>query len=265
MRKKPALLRFLLPLAALAAFQPARADELVIGIGAGYAPQFEGSNDYQAFPLPSFSYENDYLSIKTNQLGLEADLIPGKAFGAGPIVQYDFGRDPEEIDNRVVARLTAIDPAVRAGGFVEAALPAGDLGIGPMFLNARISAVQAFGDTNDGFVADGSLGMFTLAGPWSLGASLTAAYGDEEHMRDFFSVSALDSLASGLPRFDAQAGIKDIGAEAFVGYALDEKWSVSVFGKVSKLVGDASESPIVAIEGERNQFFIGASVSYKLF
>jgi outer membrane scaffolding protein for murein synthesis (MipA/OmpV family) len=241
------------------------ADSLTVGLGAGFAPQFTGSTDYQAFPLPTFSYETQSFTVETSELGVLFDFIPGPAFGAGPIIQYSFGRVPDDIDNEVVSKLPQVDDAIQVGGFLSGAVPIAEMGGSPLFLTGRIEALTTVGANYDGVTANASVGLFTMAGKWSLGTNFAVNYANEDQMQAFFGVTEKGSAASGLPTFEAGAGLESVGIEAFVGYEINEKWSVSAFGSYSYLTGDAGDSPIVELEGTRDQYFIGTAISYKVF
>jgi outer membrane scaffolding protein for murein synthesis (MipA/OmpV family) len=243
----------------------AAADSLTLGLGAGFAPQFTGSTDYQAFPLPSFSYETESFTVETSELGVLFDFIPGPGFGAGPIVQYSFGRVPDDIDNEVVSKLPQVDDAIQVGGFLSGAIPIAEMGQSPLFLTGRVEALSTVGANYDGVTANASVGLFTMAGKWSMGANFAVNYANEDQMQAFFGVTEKGSAASGLPTFEASAGLESVGVEAFVGYEIDEKWSVSAFGSYSQLTGDAADSPIVEFEGTQDQYFIGTAISYKVF
>lgn len=240
---------------------PAVAGEFSISLGAGVAPQYRGADEYRLIPMPGFSWEGETFSVKTSRLGLEADLVPGRGFAAGPILRYSFGRDPGDIDDPVVALLPEIDAAVQAGGYASAAIPLGDPSTNPLFLTLRGEAVQALGG-EQGLTAEFSAGILARMSPVTLGVAATLAWADGEHMDTFFGVTPAASAASGLPAFDPGAGISEWGVEAFAGYELNENWSVSAFGKWSRLTGDAADSPIVSVRGDADQFFAGASLRY---
>ena len=243
----------------------AAADSLTLGLGAGLAPQFTGSTDYKAFPVPTFKYETDTFTVGTSKLGVLFDFIPGPGFGAGPIVRYSFGRVPDDIDNSVVSKLPKVDNAVQVGGFLSAVVPIAEMSDSPLFLTGRLEVMAAVGANYDGTTANASVGLFTMSGPWSVGTNLAASYANEDEMQTFFGITQEASAASGLPTFSAGAGFQSVGVEAFVGYKFNEKWSISAFGGYSRLIDDAADSPIVQIEGTPDQYFFGTAINYKVF
>jgi outer membrane protein len=75
-------------------------------------------------------------------------------------------------------------------------------------------------------------------------------------------VTAAQSAASvaGLAAYDADAGIKDVYFGLTTNVPLSDVWTLKLSGRYSRLVGDASDSPIVEDE---NQFFGGLGLSYR--
>lgn len=242
-------------------------DELKIGVGAAVVPQFEGADEYRFIPFPSLSFENDLLTVRNRGLGVEADFIPSPAFGLGPIISYDLGRKPDNIDDPVVSRLREIDGTLRIGGFVETGVPLGGLESleagKPVILSARIAGQQAT-DTDQGFTGTGSLSLIMPMDRWTVGTSISTTYASSDYMNTKFGITPADSAASGLPQYNAQAGFKDVGVGFFTSYKLDENWSVNGVARYSRLIGDAADSPIVQQRGTENQGFVGLSFTYTL-
>lgn len=237
------------------------ADTVKIGIGAGVSPDYEGADEYRAIPFPSFSWESDLFTLRTRGPGLEADFVPSKAFGLGPILRYDFGRD--DVDDAVVALLPAVEGSLEAGGFAEMAFPVGQLMDGPVLATARLEATQGLGDDgHGGLEAKGSVGLLIPGDPLTVGANLNVTWADDDYMRAYFGVTAAGAAASGLPVFAPDAGIKDVGASLFASYDLNEAWAVTMIASYTRLVGDAADSPIVTQRGTENQFFGGLGLSY---
>jgi outer membrane scaffolding protein for murein synthesis (MipA/OmpV family) len=80
-------------------------------------------------------------------------------------------------------------------------------------------------------------------------------------MRAFYGVSAQQSVISGLPQFDATAGISDLYLEAVAGYDISRHWSVTVDAIAARLHGDAADSPFTET---RAQLSVLASITYKI-
>lgn len=245
----------------------AQAGELTVGFGPGLAPDYVGSNDLTFAPLPSIEYRVEGRSVKSNNLGFEVDIIADPSIGFGPIVRYDPGRnDLFNVHDAVVRKMHRVSGALEAGGFVELTRQIGSLETSaPSFFNARLSAAKAVDVGHDGALVEGSAGLSHLAGGWLLGANVTAAYGSKAYQSAYFGVDARDALQTGLGRYSAGAGLRDVGAGVIIGRSFGAKWSGILIGAYSRIVGDAAKSPVVRDRGSRNQGFVGFSVSYRVF
>ncbi len=79
-------------------------------------------------------------------------------------------------------------------------------------------------------------------------------------MASFFSVSKRQSGKSGLPSYDADAGIKSAGPQLVLLYRMNRDWGLELLAAYDRLTGDAEDSPIVK---DRDQFRAGLGVSYR--
>ena len=88
-----------------------------IGIGVGMAPDYEGSEDYEAVPLPyarvTWGDNGNYVLLNGNNV--RANLL-SKKWQAGPLLQYRQERD--DVDNDRVDKMKDIDSVVEAGAFI---------------------------------------------------------------------------------------------------------------------------------------------------
>src|SRR5208282_2661165 len=100
------------------------------------------------------------------------------------------------------------------------------------------------------------LDRFTLSGGPRFTLQNTAA------TAPYFSVNAAQSLASGLPIFDASGGSHSVGAGAQLHYQFDPQWEVHSYVEYNRLLGDAAASPLVALRGSPNQLNVGVGASY---
>jgi len=238
-------------------------NSLKIGLGAGVAPDYEGSDDYRFLPFPSFELRHEGFGIRTNRLGVEADLIPFQGFEMGPVVRYNMGRN--NVRDDVVDLLPEVDGTAELGGYVGAGLPLNLIGgETDAILFGRLSGLQGLGGGHDGAVFEGSLGVIApLTSELTVITSFNTSYMSGDYADAFFSVSAAGATASGLSAYDAGAGFKDVGASLIVRYAWTENWSTTLIGSYTRLVGQAADGPIVASRGSADQMFAGVSVGYQ--
>ncbi len=249
-----------------AAAQEKEAPSLTFGAGVGATNDYEGSDEFQAVPLVSFEYVGRRFSVKSRGIGLEADVIPSPKLQFGPIVSYRFGRD-EDVDDRAVAALPEVDDSLEVGMYAATGVPMTALGIeDPGVVFARGSFVHDILDGHDGFLISGSVGVTRpLAEDLKGVLSVSTNYASDAYMNAYFDVTPAGAAASGLSRFDADGGFKDVGVSAVLSYAFTDSWSLSVIGAYTRLLGDAASSPVTADAGSRDQFFGGLSINYRAF
>lgn len=246
----------------------AHADELSIGLGVGWVPEFEGSNDFRIIALPSFKYENDWIEIKPSQLGLEADLFPDSHFDLGPIVRYGSGRnDRREVDDPVVSLLETVDDAMEFGFSFSGGIPIHYMGIEDEGIIAtRVEVIHGLNSGHGGTTVEGAFRYVRpLSNRFTLISSVSLTWASSDYQQAFFTITPEDAARSGLPAFQANAGIKDIGFSVAGRYKFNQHWRSSAIFQLKRLMGDAADSPIVSIRGARNQPFMGINLEYKVF
>lgn len=225
---------------------------IVIGGGGAYAPDYEGSDDYefQPFPFASIVYD-DFIFIQGTSLG--ANLLNYEGLKAGPIVRYSGGRD--EDDNNALDGLSDVDDSIEVGGFVGY-----ELGI----WSVAMTVTQDVAGGHEGLLAEMSTGVAVpLSETVSSSIEASATWADSNYMDAFFGVSGGQALRSGYARHEADAGFKDVGVAVGLNYMVTETITVAGRAEYKKLLGDAADSPIVKDEGSDDQFFTGMFLTYK--
>ena len=91
--------------------------------------------------------------------------------------------------------------------------------------------------------------------------ALGTTWASDDYMESFFAVDAQQSADSGLKKYDAEAGIKDVSVSMTSGYKITNRWRIGGKLEYKRLVGDAADSPIV---DDENQFLAGISLSYHM-
>jgi MipA family protein len=100
---------------------------------------------------------------------------------------------------------------------------------------------------------------------WRLGAhdaltlspGLTLANGD--FMRTTYGVSARQAQSDDLPAYDAKAGVRNVGLDIDWGSELSTKFTLDAGISLSRLVGSAAHSPLIA---RRSQAALFSALSY---
>ncbi len=246
--------------AIVAAAQPAAATDFTIGLGAGLAPDYEGSEDYEAVPSWVFSANNlydpaTYVSLRGTQL--RSNLVPHPQFRAGISGLYVGERD--DVENDRVDDLRKTDAALLVGAGVGwDFFPQNELG-----LTLAVDLMYDVANNNGGIVQPYLSYFNALPGtPLSVGTELFTTWASEDYMSEQFGISANDSARSGLNRFNADEGFKDVGLRGQVSYRFTDSWSSTFAAQYKLMVGDAADSPVVDDEGSEHQFFAGVTVNF---
>lgn len=238
----------------------AGAAEYSVGIGAGFAPDYEGSDDYEAVPTWLLSASDLYHPDTHITLAgpvLRSNFVPHPQFRAGLVGQRLDDRD--DVDDDAVDELGSTDTALLLGATVGWDFFAGQ----PLSLTAAIDLRYDVANGNGYLVTP----RLTYANAWpesrfSIGAELFGNWASDDYMSEQFGVAADEAARAGLDAHDADADFKDAGLRLSVDYRFVENVSGTLLGAYSRILGDAADSPIVDDRGDKNQFFVGALVNY---
>jgi len=234
-------------------------------VGGGVAPDYEGSEDYQLIPFAAGKIAYDDYYLETRGLGARANVLPGGLlpFGLefGPVVNWQSGRD--DVDNNRVDDLRDIDGTLEMGAFAK--ISTGDVMLKDDELAFEIEFLSDVGGEHDGTtISFGPSYSFSPVEKLHLGIDLSATYASGNYNDTYFSVDAGNAARSGLSQYDADGGLKDVGVSVNAMYQLTEHWGLIGIAKVTQLVGDAADSPIVDDEGSATQalFVTGVVFSF---
>lgn len=229
-----------------------------ISLGAAVLPDYAGSDEYRVIPFGAARFDLAGLTFRTDGPGLAAILYNDGQVEAGVYARWSGGRD--DVEDAVVSLLPDVESSILTGGYVRLNVAEG------VFTRRDRAGVGAR-------VGVDALGRFDGA-LWSLSADYGAALSrgtfmalsasvtgvSDDYADVLFSVDAAGAAASGLPVFDVDAGVRDIGVTAVMDFALGPTWSVTTALGYSRILGDFADSPIVALRGDENQIFAGLSV-----
>ena len=222
---------------------------LSVGLISGFAPDYEGSNDYRFGFGPNISASwRDMIFYKGKTLG--ANLIREKNFKAGPILSFSSGRD--EDDNGKLKGLGDVDGSIEVGGFVSYRKR-------PLRLRAEVR--QDIDSGHEGALVELTGGTALPFASLIVLFEIGTTWASNDYMESFFGVNGQQSANSGLERYNADAGIKDINVSMKAGYSLTNRWRIGGVVEYKRLLGDAADSPIV---DDKNQFLAGISLSYHM-
>jgi outer membrane scaffolding protein for murein synthesis (MipA/OmpV family) len=217
------------------------------------SPKYEGSKSYSAigFPVIAPAGLGDAGIIQVYGIDdIRWRAFQFSGFEFGPLGGYRFGRDEE--DGARLRGTGDIDGGLVLGGFAT-------YRTGPLAFSVSYHH-QASGDETGGlFRMQGQL-VTPLAPGVKMTTTLGTNYATDDYMTSFFGVNAAQAKASGLAFYAPSAGFKDVFAGAVGSIDLNDRWTLMLIGRYSRLIGDAADSPIIETE---NQFYGGAALTYK--
>ena len=238
---------------------PGQGIRFSLGAGAGWAPDYEGSDEYEVVPLWNLRVDNLYHPKTFVQVigpRLRSNFLPSDHWRLGLAGQFIKERD--DVENDQVDDLEKVDSSVMlgvVGGYDLLADPQQDLVL-------EVEARQDIADDN-GFLATirGTYGG-RVSESWRFAGSVGSTWASEDYMSSYFGIDAADAASSGLDQFNADEGFKDISFGGALTYGFLERWSVSVLASYTRLIGDAEDSPVVDA-GDEDQFFGGVLAGYR--
>jgi outer membrane protein len=232
-----------------------------LGLFVGGAPDYMGSDDYQAYALPLFNYEfANNRNIKLDGNYLSANIVNSEVIHFGPALRYRFGRD-NDVEDGPVGLLPEIDDAVEAG--------------------ATLSATWAFNNNLRNRVTVGVDGLFDVSDKYNgfngsvyanywmpvscnfdIGLAGSLRFGDDNFMSTYFGVTPTGSAASGLSAFNASGGLASAEITPMAIYHINEQWHVGGGVRYGRMLQDAADSPVTDVRGDKDQWMAGVGVIY---
>jgi outer membrane scaffolding protein for murein synthesis (MipA/OmpV family) len=248
-------IRLLVLLVTVCLIVPAvQAEDVSIGGGIGFTPDYEGSEDYKAVPVPvaDVKFENG-MFMKLVGLNFRANLLPNSMWQLGPVYNYRGAR--EDVENNAVDDMKDVDGTSELGVF-------GGFMYQKWF--ASLELLSDMGDAHDGWYSKLKGGYnWVIDESWALSIGASATFADDDYMQTYFGVSAKDRRRSGLDRYDADAGIKDIGFNLGANRVINQNWSARGVVSYTQLLGDSSNDSPVVDEGSEGQLFVAVMGVYR--
>jgi len=250
--------------------------EMTYSIGAGviYQPDYVGSDEYEAMPLPlaSVAWENDSqighgigiynaelsvidgLQIQTYRNGYDSHEVQ-LSLGVKP----EFGRD--EDDNDALRGMGDIDPHAIGSLIIE---------YGPKekksknFITGSVEVDADITGQTDGITASAGIALNHAVGERMLiSHGPEVQWANKDYMQAYFGVDSTQAARSAYNQYNPDSGIQGVKYKVSAQYRYSESIGIVMIGQYEKLLGDAADSPLVDQEGNDNQFSIIAGVSYK--
>ncbi|MCL2714259.1 MAG: MipA/OmpV family protein [Alphaproteobacteria bacterium] len=226
-----------------------------LGAEGSWSPRFEGAKTgvVGALPLISIQRAGSAEGFRSSRdSNISVALLDFGGLRAGPAASFVWAR--KESSNAALKGLGDVNMAFELGGYVEY-FPYDWLRLRN---DTRAGLGGHQGVTSD-FAADFILPV-TPALTFSAGPRFT--YASAGAVSPYFSIDAAQAALSGLDRFNAGGGAHRVGAGGQIRYNIDPRWEVHSYLEYGRLLGDASQSPLVAVRGSPNQTSVGVGASY---
>lgn len=245
-------------------------DRVALGLAAGFAPSYEGSDETVFRPggmvqgsVSGFDFAargtNIYIDLLREEPRAKVDLV------LGPVLQLRLERNAN-IRDAQVAHLGKIKAAFEVGAYAGIGIS----GLTNPFdkLSFEVTYRRDVSDIHDSFLVTPAIGFFTPVSRTTLvSLGVSADYVGRGYGQRYFGVTAAGSTASGLSPFTVdRAGWKSAGTTLLLVQSLerDPRKGLSLIGMVgySELIGRYRRSPVVSEAGKPEQLFGFAGLAY---
>lgn len=224
---------------------------LSLGVGGQLLPDYPGADEYSLGPLfTGFARRRGApIPFRTPDDGIGIGLLGrDSVVDFGPLLQFQGERDEEDVG----AAVGDVDFTVEAGAFVN-------FNISPNF-RIRLEGQKGIGG-HEGLVGTVAADFAVRGGNdtlFTIGPRLRL--NDDDYAQAYFGVTPAVALATGLPAYDPDGGIRAVGAVAGITHQISRSFGVYGYAGYDRLVGDAADSPIVTNFGSRDQFSAGLAL-----
>lgn len=227
---------------------------ILLGIGLQYRPSYPGADELSLAPFPVVRVrrEGDPLPSRAPDQNSSIRILGERdRLSFGGTFNFLSARDDEDVGAAVGDVGFTFEPGLYVQGYVTddirlRAEARRGLGGHNAFVG-DLAADYIIRATDDRFVA-------------TIGPRIRLA--DDRYHRRYFGVSPTTAGATGLPAYEAGAGIYAVGATAGLLYQFTPEWGGYGYTGYDRLTGDAANSPIVRRFGSRDQFSTGIAVTY---
>jgi outer membrane scaffolding protein for murein synthesis (MipA/OmpV family) len=252
---RPARLGLILGAVCLPAVAMADDPDWIVTVGArvGVGPPYEGAPHDNLGVTGSVSIrrgDRPYRFTPPDQ-GIRFAVIAERHFDFGPVVRFHGGRG----DTGRLQGFDKIGYAVEPGVYFD---------VWPTdWLRGRVEVRHGV-TGHTGTVGDAEIDLVHTGARWDFSIGPRAGYGDRRYMDTYFGVTPLEAERSPFLNtpYDPHSGVRYAGAEAALAYHWTRRIRTTVDVSYHRLAETAADSPVVAIAGDRNQYFAGIGVTY---
>lgn len=237
--------------AELAPIKPESDFVVILGLGVGTKPAYEGASDYKMTFKPIIDVER----LRWGWIDIGGDDDRG-GFGFSPSFSYEGER--VSADHAALNGLDNVEATYALGGRIGYEMIFSDAISAEIYGTAR----YAFGGAR-GLIGEAGVDITARLTPQlEIVGGPVVSFASEDYMDTYFGVSSAESIATGgrLGAYDPSGGIKSAGLQVEARYEFVPDTFVSVNASYSTYLGDAKESPIVK-SGSEHQFTVGLGLA----
>ena len=211
----------------------------LVGIGIGYVPEYTGADDSHLVgaPILEHSFGNGFFASTRRGLGYQTTA---GGFGLSAALGYGGKRDEHK------RNFGAGSDDLRGMGKVDGgalALLTATYQVGTIGLSLSTAQALSRRDNGSTYTIGASTPFYTSASN-QLSFSTSAVYGDNKHAQTYYGVTATQSARSGYRSYRAERGFETVNVGVNWNHVLDARWSVNSAVGLTRLVGDAADSPL---------------------
>jgi outer membrane protein len=227
---------------------------VTLGVEGRVMPTYEGSANTMLQPFRMFDVRRagKPARFRSPRDGFSFGVLDYGRFIAGPTTKVRFARN--EGDSTNLRGLGDVGWAFEAGAFAEY-WPSD-------WLRTRVELRQGFGG-HHGLVSDITADVVMPVSPQlTLSAGPRTTLVSSAYSNTYFSITPAQSIASGLPVYNARGGLHSVGAGAQARYEWSPQCATHMFVEYERLIGDAANAPLVVTYGKRDQIQLGIGATY---
>ena len=217
---------------------------IILGAGVQRMPAWLGSSDHRNQPVPYIDAELPWHVTLSTLDGLTVDLVHSGQWHGGIYGNYMWGRDHDELGPKLGGVVDSLSPRINGGGYLEYQATV------QLNLGGNLSHDTQGAGAYLNLYADYDLPVIGYLNH-SLQLQWQAMNGPA--MRRFFGVTPEQAAKLGVQPWSPNAGGQQIGLEydAYMPTSLHTGFALAL--NYTRLLGDASDSPLVRHFGSANQ------------
>jgi outer membrane protein len=228
---------------------------ITLGADARAVPRYVGSNQWAMVPVPYFDRHRPGKaeSFHAPRDGTGVALFNNGVLAVGPVGSLIWPR--RQTASLSLNGLGDVGHTLQVGGFVDY--------WAFEWLRMRIEALQGFGAANGVTANVAADAVLPLSTALTLSGGPRARVDTAAAESPYFSITQAQSIASGLPTYNASGGWQGVGVGTQAKYRFNPTWATYSFIEYDKLIGATAASPIVSGQGgSTNQWTFGIGLTY---